>query len=280
LTCSYIDSHRGEFGAWPICATLTEAGVKIAPSTYYAVKNRKPSARSVRDETLTREITSVHEENYSVFGVRKMHAVLNREDASHQQGHVARCTIERLMRREGLQGIRRAKAPNTTYSAPREQCPADLVKRHFQAFTPNELWVADVTYVRTFTGWVYTAFVTDVFSRKIVGWQTATSLYTDLALDALNMAIYQRKRGGVELTNLIHHSDRGVQYRAVRYGQALAREHAVASVGSKGDSLLTGYSARGPRRRHAGARRVRCVCDARVQHVSHDGQGSPAARAA
>lgn len=177
----------------------------------------------------------MHENNYDVFGVRKMHAVLNRAEQG-PFGHVARCTVERLMRAEGLHGIRRAKAPNTTRSAPREQCPADLVKRHFEAFAPNELWVADVTYVRTYAGWVYVAFITDVFNREIVGWQAATSLYTDLALDALNMAIYQRKKEGSDLSRLVHHSDRGVQYRAIRYGQALAQNNVVASVGSKGDS--------------------------------------------
>ena len=280
MTCDYIDSHKESFGVEPICTTLCEAGVKIAPSTYYARKDRPPSTRQVRDEGITAELHRVHENNYEVFGVRKMHAVLNRPTATHPFGHIARCTVERLMREEGLHGIRRAKAPNTTRSAPRESCPADLVKRHFEALAPNELWVADVTYVRTYSGWVYVSFITDVFNREIVGWQAATSLYTNLALDALNMAIYQRKKDGADLTGLIHHSDRGVQYRSIRYGQALANEEAVASVGSTGDSLLTGYSARGPRRRHAGARRVRCVCDARVQHVSHDGQGSPAARAA
>ena len=140
------------------------------------------------------------------------------------------------MRDLGLHGIRRAKAPNTTHSAPREQCPEDLVDRHFSAFFPNQLWVADITYVHTFTGWVYVAFVTDVFNREIVGWQVSRSLHTELALDALNMGIYLRKREGDDLSGLIHHSDRGVQYRALRYGQALAEQEAVASVGSKGDS--------------------------------------------
>ena len=137
----------------------------------------------------------------------------------------------------GLHGVRRAKSPRTTRSGPREQCPAELVRRHFEAFAPNELWVADITYVRTFSGWVYVAFVTDVFSRRIVGWQTSTSLDTDLALDALQMAVWQRKRAGADLTGLVHHSDRGVQYRSIRYGQALADCEAVASVGSKGDLL-------------------------------------------
>ena len=140
------------------------------------------------------------------------------------------------MRDMGLHGVRRAKSPRTTRSAPREQCPADLVNRHFAAFGPNELWVADITYVRTFSGWVYVAFVTDVYSRRVIGWQTSTSLYTDLALDALKMAVWARRREGADLTGLIHHSDRGVQYRAIRYGQTLAQCEAVASVGSRGDS--------------------------------------------
>ena len=167
-----------------------------------------------------------------------MHAMRGRPETAerHGAGHVARCTVERLMGDLGLRGVRRARSPRTTRSAPREQCPADLVKRHFSAFRPNELWVADITYVRTFSGWVYVAFVTDVFSRRIVGWQTSTGLYTDLALDALQMAVWQRKRQGTDLTGLVHHSDRGVQYRSIRYGQALSDCEAVASVGSKGDS--------------------------------------------
>lgn len=173
-----------------------------------------------------------------MFGARKMHVMLNRPEIAerHGAGHVARCTVERLMRDMGLHGVRRAKSPRTTRSAPREQCPADLVNRHFAAFGPNELRVADITYVRTFSGWVYVAFVTDVYSRRVIGWQTSTSLYTDLALDALKMAVWARRREGADLTGLIHHSDRGVQYRAIRYGQTLAQCEAVASVGSRGDS--------------------------------------------
>ena len=176
-----------------------------------------------------------------------MHVMLNRPEIAerHGAGHVARCTVERLMRDMGLHGIRRAKSPRTTRSAPREQCPADLVNRHFAAFRPNELWVSDITYVRTFSGWVYVAFVTDVYSRRVIGWQTSTSLYADLALDALEMAVWARRREGADLTGLIHHSDRGVQYRAIRYGQTLAQCEAVASVGSKGDSFRL-RSGRGP----------------------------------
>ena len=236
MICSYIDEHKDEFGVEPICGVLREAGIQIAPSTYYARQQRTPSARAVRDEVLKEEIAQVHRANLRVFGARKMHIVLNREDDRLGRGHVARCTIERLMRDLGIHGIRRAKAPNTTRSAPREDCPSDLVERHFSAFAPNQLWVADITYVHTFSGWVYVAFVTDVFNREIVGWRTSRSLHTDLALDALNMAIYLRKREGADLSGLIHHSDRGVQYRAIRYGQALAEQDAVASVGSRGDS--------------------------------------------
>ena len=155
----------------------------------------------------------------------------------HGAGHVARCTVERLMGVLGLHGVGRAKSPRTTRSAPKGQCPADLVKRHFNAFRPNELWVADITYVRTFSGWVYVAFITDVYSRRIIGWQTSLSLYTDLGLDALRMVVWQRKRQGADLSGLVHHSDRGVQYRSIRYGQALSECEAVASVGSKGDSF-------------------------------------------
>ena len=195
---------------------LTGAGVKIAPSTYYAAKTRPLSARSLRDETLKAEISRVHKDNYSVLGARKMHVMLNRPEISerHGAGHVARCTVERLMADLGLHGIRRAKSPRTTRSAPREQCPADLVKRHFEAFAPGGLWVADIppqaggtpSYVRTFSGWVYVAFVTDVYSRRIIGWQTTyRPVCTYLALDALRMAVWQRKRTGADLTGLVHH---------------------------------------------------------------------------
>ena len=149
----------------------------------------------------------MHGKNYDAFGARKIHIVLNREPDSHGRGHVARCTIERLMKDLDLHGIKRAKAPNTTRSAPRENCPADLVDRHFEAFTPDRLWVADITYVHTFTGWVYVAFVTDVFNREIVGWLVSRSLHTKLALDALQMGIYQRRRAGGDLSGLVHHSD-------------------------------------------------------------------------
>lgn len=224
--CDFIEERRQEHGVEPICREL-----QIAPSTYYARRSRPPSDRAVRDVELTEQIRRVHEENYSVYGARKVHAQLHREGTA-----VARCTVERLMRAEGLRGVCRAKGPRTTKPAPETGRPADLVNREFTAEAVNELWVADITYVRTFAGWVYAAFVLDVFSRRIVGWQVATSLYTELALDALEMGIWSRTKDGADLAGLVHHSDRGVQYRAVRYAERLAAEDAVASVGSKGDS--------------------------------------------
>jgi putative transposase len=140
------------------------------------------------------------------------------------------------MRAAGLRGVIRAKSPRTTRPAPETARPADLIERQFTATAPNRLWAADITYIRTFSGWVYAAFVIDVFSRMVVGWQVATSLYTELALDALEMAIWRRRHTGADLTGLTHHSDRGVQYRALRYTERLEQEAAVASVGSKGDS--------------------------------------------
>ncbi|WP_338895656.1 IS3 family transposase [Streptomyces sp. TG1A-60] len=231
MKVAYIDQYKETFGVQPICDVLSETDAPIAPSTYYAARTRPSSARSLRDEHLTEEIRRIHEANYSVYGARKVHAALLRE------GHkVARCTVERLMRRAGLRGVIRAKSPRTTRPAPETARPADLVERAFTASAPNQLWVADITYIRTFSGWVYAAFVIDVFSRMVVGWQVATSLYTDLALDALEMAIWRRRHADGDLTGLIHHSDRGVQYRAIRYTERLEQQDAVASVGSRGDS--------------------------------------------
>jgi putative transposase len=224
--CAFVDKHRDEHGVEPICKAL-----QIAPSTYYARRSRPESARSIRDRELAEEIHDIHKRNYGVYGARKIHAQLHRQDIQ-----VARCTVERLMRVEGLRGISRAKGPRTTKPAPETGRPADLVERRFSAEAPNRLWVADITYVRTFAGWVYAAFVLDVFSRRIVGWQVSTSLYTELALDALEMGIWSRRKDGADLTGLVHHSDRGIQYRAIRYAERLAAEEAVASVGSKGDS--------------------------------------------
>lgn len=222
----FIDQHRDTFGVEPICAELP-----IAPATYYAAKVREPSARALSDTVLVAKIRTVHASNYGVYGVRKVHAQLMREGE-----RVARCTVERLMRREGLRGISRKKGPRTTVAGSPARRPEDLVARAFTATAPDCLWVADITYVRTFAGWVYAAFVTDVFSRRVVGWQLSTSLRTDLALDALEMGIWTRTRTGRDLSRLIHHSDRGVQYVAIRYTERLAENGIVASVGSKGDS--------------------------------------------
>jgi putative transposase len=176
-------------------------------------------------------IEKVHAENYGVYGARKVHAEARR------QGHpVARCTVERLMRSAGLRGITRAKGPRTTVPGTGPDTRPDLVDRAFTAAGPDQLWVADITYCRTFSGWVYAAFVVDVYSRRVVGWQLSRSLRTDLALDALEMGLWTRRRAGRDLGGLIHHSDKGVQYVAVRYTQRLAEAGAVASVGSTGDS--------------------------------------------
>lgn len=207
------------------------AGTQIAPSTYYAFKTRPPSRRSVRDEQLLVQIRRVHAENFGVYGARKLHAQLHREGLA-----VARCTVERLVRAAGLRGISRAKGLRTTISGPGPETRPDLVERDFTATAPNQLWVADITCCRTFAGWVYAAFVTDVFSRRVVGWQLSTSLRTDLALDALEMGIWTRQRAGRDVEALKHHSDKGVQYVAVRYTQRLVEAGAVPSVGSTGDS--------------------------------------------
>uniref|UniRef100_UPI0028B1DA30 IS3 family transposase n=1 Tax=Miniimonas arenae TaxID=676201 RepID=UPI0028B1DA30 len=226
-----MDGRR--VGVEPICRVL-----QVAPSSYYAHRGRQPSARAVRDEVVLREIETVHTLNLGVYGARKVHAQVNRERVKSGGGSpVARCTVERLMRAAGLRGMSREKTVRTTHPAQaHEPRPADLVERRFTAAAPNQLWVADLTYVRTHTGWVYVAFVLDVFSRYVVGWQVSTSLRTDLALDALDMGLWARRRAGQDTTGLIHHSDRGVQYRAIRYTDRLAEAQAVASVGSKGDS--------------------------------------------
>jgi putative transposase len=231
MKVAFVDSQQAEHGVQPVLQALEGTPAQIAPSTYYATKTRPVSVRSRRDAELTALIEQIHRENYSVYGARKIWHEL------HRQGvRVARCTIERLMRVAGLRGLLRDKSPRTTRPAAETDRPRDLVKRNFTAAGPNQLWVADLTYVRTSVGWVYAAFVLDVFSRLIVGWQVATSLYTNLALDALKMAIWRRENQGADLHKLTHHSDRGVQYRAIRYSQRLAEAGAVASVGSKGDS--------------------------------------------
>jgi putative transposase len=230
---AYIDDHKDRFGVEPICRVLTEHGCKIAPNTYWVAKKRPPSKRAVRDEHLKSEIARVHSENLLVYGADKVWAHLNREGT-----RAARCTVERLMRQLSLSGARRGKAYKvTTRSDERQHRPGDLVKRKFEASAPNRLWVADLTYVKTHAGWVYAAFIIDVYSRMVVGWQISNSLRSDLAIDALEMAIWNRTREGQLLDGLIHHSDRGVQYLSIRYSERLADNDIVASVGSRGDSF-------------------------------------------
>lgn len=219
----YIETDRGRFGVEPICRVLD-----FNPSTYWTRRVRPPSDRELRDEWLMSEIDRVYEENRRVYGARKVWRQLNREGIS-----VARCTVERLMRESGLEGVRRGKKHKTTIadaSAPR---PADLVDRNFVADRPNRLWVADLSYVRTWAGFCYIALVIDVFSRFIVGWALSTHLKTDLPLEALEMAIWRRD---AELDGLVHHSDRGSQYTSIRYTERLAESGIAPSVGSVGDS--------------------------------------------
>ncbi len=219
-----IDAHRDRWGVEPICQVL-----EVAPSTYYAATSRPVSARRLRDEQLKVEIARVHEENFGVYGVEKIWRQLNREGV-----RVGRDRVTRLMRELDLEGAVRGKRKRTTVPGELDERPADLVDRNFRAPAPNQLWVADLTYVTTWSGFVYVAFIIDAFSRSIVGWRVSDSLHAELALDALEMALWAR--GGQEMESLVHHSDRGVQYLAVRYTERLAEAGAGRSVGSRGDS--------------------------------------------
>jgi len=226
----FIDAHRDDFGVEPICAVLP-----IAPSRYYELKARERDpqrrpARARRDERLCDHVRRVWRENRAVYGVRKVWKQLRREGQT-----VARCTVARLMRRLGLAGVVRGrKFTVTTIPDTATARPPDLVTRQFTAVRPNQLWVADLTYVATWRGFVYVAFVIDVFSRRIVGWRASNSLRSDLALDALEQALYDRPIIPAEA--LVHHSDRGVQYLSIRYTERLAQAGIEPSVGSTGDS--------------------------------------------
>jgi putative transposase len=194
-------------GVEPICRVLTEHGCPIAPSTYYDAKARPPSARARRDERLRAAITAVHQDNYGVYGARKVWLALNREGTP-----VARCTVERLMRELGLAGARRGKRRRTTVPDPAAARPADLVGRRFSRPAPDRLWVADFTYVPTWSGMVYVAFVIDAYSRQILGWRAATTMRTALVLDALEQALWARRRQGRDsVAGLICHNDAGSQ---------------------------------------------------------------------
>lgn len=219
----YIDQYKDRFGVEPICRTL-----EIAPSTYYAARSRPPSARQRQDEELKPKVERVHVGNYGVYGVQKVWRQLRREGVE-----VGRDRTARLMAALGLAGITRSARKRTTVPAATASRPDDLVGRNFSAPAPNRLWVADLTYVSTWAGFCYVAFVVDAFSRRIVGWRVSTSLRAELALDALEMAIWARQ-GDTE--ELVHHSDRGVQYLAIRYSERLEEAGVAASVGSRGDS--------------------------------------------
>jgi len=224
---SFIDAQRDTYGVEPICAVLP-----IAPSTYHKCKAREAdptrrSKRAQRDEVLSEEIGRVWRENHSVYGARKVWKQLHREGIE-----AARCTIERLMRDLGLRGVVRSRKRKTTVTEDTVARPADLVQRNFAASHPDQLWVADLTYISTRSGFVYAAFVIDAYSRKIVGWRVSRSLRSDLALDALEQALYARG----EVKNLVHHSDHGVQYLCIRYTTRLAEAGIAASAGTVGDS--------------------------------------------
>jgi len=226
---TYIDDHKVRFGVEPICAVLP-----IAPSTYYVNKtqHRDPerrSARAKRDDGLKLEIQRVSDDNFRVYGVRKVWRQLKREGFE-----VARCTVARLMRDLGLRGVVRGRKVKTTVPDELLDRPLDRVNRQFNVFRPNALWVADLTYVATWRGFVYVAFVIDAFARRIVGWRVSSSLRTGLALDALEQALYDRQKSETE--ELIHHSDHGVQYLSIRYAERLQEAGIEPSVGSVGDS--------------------------------------------
>ena len=224
---SFIDANRAAYGVEPICKQLP-----IAPSLYYEHKAREAQPERLpprlrRDRELALEIGRVHEENFDVYGARKVWRQLRRENVV-----TARCTVERLMRTLGLQGVVRGRKCRTTVADESAARPLDHVNRQFQASRPNELWVADFTYVATWAGFVYVAFVIDVFARRIIGWRVARSMHAELVLDALEQDIWSRSGA----KGVVHHSDRGSQYLSIRYSERLAEAGAQPSVGSVGDS--------------------------------------------
>ena len=227
-----MDQHHDTYGVEPICKVL-----QIAPSGYrrHAARQRKPELRCARaktDDTLMEQIQQIWQSNMQVYGADKIWRQMNRQGVE-----VARCTVERLMKRLGLQGARRGKVIRTTVPDKAVPCPLDRVNRQFKADRPNQLWVSDFTYVSTWQGWQYVAFVIDVYARRIVGWRQSSSMRTDFVLDALEQALYDRQpqRDGA----LIHHSDRGSQYVSIRYSERLAGiEPSVGSVGDSYDNAL------------------------------------------
>ena len=226
---SFVDEYRSAYGVEPICRVLP-----IAPSTYHCHAHRRANpdtapARVKRDAVLVAEIQRVFDENFGVYGVRKVWRQLLREGIG-----VARCTVERLMKNMGLQGVIRGKRVRTTVPDKSAPCPLDHVNRRFSAPRPNVLWVSDFTYVSTWTGFVYVAFVIDAYARRIVGWRVSRTAHAGFVLDALEQAIHDRKP--LSDDGLVHHSDRGVQYVSIKYTERLAEAGLVSSVGSVGDS--------------------------------------------
>ena len=228
---AFIDQYRDHYSVEFVCRVLCEhlEGGFITPRGYRAAKSRPASARSIRDQILIEELKSIHAENYGVYGVRKLWHAANRAGWD-----IGRDQVARLMKIAGISGIRRGRRPVTTRPAPVPDTRPDLVQRQFKAVGPNRLWVADITYVRTLSGFVYTAFVTDVFSRKIVGWATRPSMTTEaLPLEALEQAIMNARQ---DLSNLVHHSDHGSQYTSITYSEKLTDYGIKPSTGSVGDS--------------------------------------------
>jgi putative transposase len=222
---AFVDEHRGRFGVEPICRTLD-----VSASAYYQRKTGQRSARSQEDERLLAQIRALHEANFYAYGSRRMWIALRRAGEP-----VARCTVERLMRTNGIQGAKRRGKPwRTTSPDPVARRRPDLVDRDFTAAGPNQLWVADITYLRCWEGVVFFSFILDAWSRRVVGWQLAGHMRTTLVLDALRMALHQRAPGAD--IELVHHSDRGSQYTSIDYTQTLADHRVLASVGSVGDA--------------------------------------------
>ncbi len=242
MIVGYIDSVAGNrdgeglrWGVESICAQLTELGAKIAPATYYEHRGRRPTVREIRDEELKPLVAIVHAENYGVYGARKVWLTLNRQRPQDALP-IARCTVERLMAELGLRGAVRAKVKRTTISDPRTPKPADLVDRNFRPLAPDRLWVADFTYVSTWSGWCYTAFVIDAYARRILGWSVATTMTTRFVVDAVEQAIWTRGRDGRDLAGLVAHHDHGVQYLSVAYSEHLAAAGIKPSTGAVGSS--------------------------------------------
>jgi putative transposase len=243
LIVEFIDQHRDHrepgglrWGVESICRVLTEHGLAIAPSTYYDNLGKAPTARAQRDARLKLDITRVHASNYGVYGARKVWLTLNRERLAGEPP-IARCTVERLMSELGLRGAVRGKVKRTTIPDRVAPKPADLVDRNFSPLAPDRLWVADFTYVSTWSGWCYTAFVVDAYARRILGWAVATTMSTQMVLDAVDQAIWTRHRQGRDLAGLITHHDHGSQYLSLAHTERLDAAGIRPSVGAVGSSF-------------------------------------------